>query len=79
MALFTFGWVIPLGFAGTIMINYLHAEVLPRARGQNPINSFPFIATAKDALALSCFWLAAVAIFWIGRRLQTSRAKKPTS
>lgn len=64
VSLTTAGWLFPLWLAVHFYLDFVRLEVLPLARGQHPLNSFPFLSVAQDCFAVAIIWLAIVALFW---------------
>jgi len=67
IAVFSAGWLLPLGVSASVMFQFLSAEVLPRLAGQQPVNSFPFVQFSAQTFTGACIWLGAVIIFWTWR------------
>ena len=67
VAIFSAGWIIPLCVSASSMFTFFSQEVLPRLRGEHPLNSFPFVHFSEQAFMVACIWLAAVILFWSWR------------
>ncbi len=52
------GWVIPLAFAGKLMLGWLMCSASDAAC------SFPHIATASNLFFVACTWLGGVVFAW---------------
>lgn len=64
VSLTTAGWLLPLWLAIRFYLDFMRLELLPIAQGQHPLNSFPFLAAAKNCFAITVIWLAIVVLFW---------------
>jgi hypothetical protein len=67
IAMFSAGWLLPLWLSANSMFTFFNVELWPRLRGENPLNSFPFVHFSERAFTVSCVWLAAVIVFWTWR------------
>jgi hypothetical protein len=67
IAIFSAGWLFPLWVSANSIYTFFSAEVLPRLRGEHPLNSFPFLQFSQEALIVALIWLAAVITFWSWR------------
>jgi hypothetical protein len=75
IAAFSTGWLLPMWISAQSLYTFLDAEVWPRLRGQEPLNSFPFVHFSLQAFTVAVVWLAAVVFFWAWR---LSGVKKET-
>lgn len=64
IVLLSVGWVIPLWLGIDTLLGDLTMEVEPRLSGKATINSFPFVAFARDCLQVSVAWLTLVLLAW---------------
>lgn len=67
IAAFSIGWILPMWTAGSTVLDFLQVEAWPLWRGEQPVNSFPFIRFASQAFAIGSAWLAAVIAWWAWR------------
>ena len=54
-------WLAPLWFAVSCLITWAEHEELG-AHGQH---SFPYLSTARIAIAIAGIWLAVIIVFWV--------------
>ena len=64
VAIASAGWIIPLWLGISTYIDFVGAELWPLARGEHPMNSFPFLQFTRNCLSVALVWLAVVAAFW---------------
>ena len=67
IAAFSTGWLLPMWVAGSTVLDFLNVEARPLLRGEQPVNSFPFILFASQTFAIGSAWLAAVIAWWAWR------------
>jgi hypothetical protein len=60
--------------SGQSLFSFLDAEVWPRLRGQEPLNSFPFGHFSFQAFTVGIVWFAAVVFFWAWRLSSVKKA-----
>ena len=64
VALISVGWLVPLWLAVSSYLAFWQSEGLPLLHGQNPLNSFPYLAFVRSCFQFSMCWLFVVLLFW---------------
>lgn len=64
LVIFSVGWLLPLWLGVDVFLQFLQIEALPRWRGEQPINSFPFLSFVSNMFTTACIWLAATISIW---------------
>ena len=64
VVLLSSGWVIPLGMAAWLFVDFWHNEGWPILLGKHPGNSFDWLAPTKSLIFWGTLWLSAAVAFW---------------
>ncbi|MES2706802.1 MAG: hypothetical protein V4726_09395 [Verrucomicrobiota bacterium] len=67
ISLLSAGWLIPFWFSGATALSFLRLEIMPRLKGHEPVNSFPFEDFIQKTFSAACVWLGAAILFWAWR------------
>lgn len=64
VALLSAGWIAPLLLGVNAYLSFWQAEGWPLLRGEEPMNSFPFLSFSAQCIRVALVWFGFVVFFW---------------